>query len=122
MDVFVHHQTHESRPFDMPVETLANEFFQRLVGGHPFEPDRGLGVPDPPVFSFEDRAVQSLFAAEIIIDHPLAGARPERNGINASAAQTLVRELLCCRVKDLSAGALGISGSASLGKGSRVRS
>jgi hypothetical protein len=59
---------------------------------------------------FQDRAVQPLLALEVVIDHPLRGARALGDGIDARPAQAVGRELLGRHGQDVGLGTLGVVG------------
>jgi hypothetical protein len=67
-----------------------------------------LDIANSAISLFENRDVESFLAAEVVIDHPLAGARARGDFVDARAAQALVRELLGRDGDDVAARLLGV--------------
>ena len=67
-----------------------------------------LGLADASVGALQHCSEQLLLAAEVVVDHPLGGARLSGDLVNARASETLVGELLGGDVEDLGAGLLGV--------------
>ncbi len=108
MDVFDHHQADEVLIGILVVEGEADEGAQRRFRLDMIEIKRRLDLADAAVGVFEHLDEQAFLVAEIVIDHPLAGAGARRDVVDARATEALVRELIGCDVEDVAAGSLGV--------------
>jgi hypothetical protein len=89
---------------------------QRLFGWQVFQVQLRLDAAHAPVGVFQHRDVQAFLAAEVVVDHALAGARGGGDLVDARAAEALAGELLGCHLKDLRHGAGRVVGAAGLAR------
>ena len=111
LDVFVHHQTDEVFVVAVVVIGELNQFLQRLHRRQVVQVQVRLDGPHASISLFEHRQVQAVLAAEVVIDHPLAGARGRCNGVDARAGEAFVGELVRGHSQDLGHGAGGVVGA-----------
>jgi hypothetical protein len=74
----------------------------------------GLDVPHALVRLLQHREVQALLAAEVVVDHPLAGLRERGDLVDARTGQPLLAELRGGDLQDVGLGALRIVGAGRL--------
>src|SRR5436305_214756 len=108
MQVLVHDEPHECRILLVPVEREGDELLQRPLGRQMIDVEIALDVADTAVSLFEHGDVEAFLAAEVVIDHPLAGARAGGDLVDARATQPLGGELLGRDSDDVSARLLGV--------------
>src|SRR5207248_490096 len=82
---------------------------QRRVRRQGIQVEIRFNHPDMIVAALENRPVQPLLAAEVVVNHPLDGMRALGNLIDAAAAEALLRELLGGNGENVRAGAVGIA-------------
>src|SRR5260370_336095 len=78
---------------------------------------RGFGAADARVGLLEHGEVEPLLAAEIIVDHALAGARALGDGVDPRAAIAFPREFARGDFEDIALGALGVVDPSAPGAG-----
>jgi hypothetical protein len=62
-----------------------------------------FGTADGAVGALEHGDEEPLLALEVVVDHPLGGARPRRDLVHARAREAVRRELVGGHVEDLAA-------------------
>ncbi len=67
-----------------------------------------LGLPDAEVGALQDRGVQAVLAAEVVVDHPLRRAGPACDLVDAGPGEAVLREHLGGHVEQFPAGPLGV--------------
>src|ERR1700730_6921514 len=107
-DVLVHHQAHELRMGVLVVEGEGDQGGERFFGRQALEIERGFGAADARVGLLEHGEVEPLLAAEIIVDHALAGARALGDGVDPRAAIALLGEFPRCDIDDVALGAFRV--------------
>jgi hypothetical protein len=98
------------------VEGERHQAAQRLFGRQVFQVQLRLDAAHAPVGVFQHRDVQAFLAAEVVVDHALAGARGGGDLVDARAAEALAGELLGCHFQDLGHGAGRVVGAAGLAR------
>ena len=101
VDVLVHHEAYELRMLGVVVEGVPDVLLQRLVGAHRLVVRRGLARADLGVRLLEHRAIQLLFAAEVVVDHPLRRIDLVGDLVDTRAGESLVGELLRGDIEDI---------------------
>ena len=89
LDVLRHDQANEVLMRLVVVKGKAHQALQCLLGRSIFELQLGFDVANAAVGLFKHRKVQALFAAEVVVNHALAGVRCCGNGVNARARQPI---------------------------------
>ena len=92
------------------VESEAGELADRLDGVEVLDVELLLEAPDQAVRRLEDGDVEPLLAAEVVIDHPLGGARLVGDLVDPRTGVALVGELAGRHGEDVGAGPLGVPG------------
>lgn len=90
------------------IEGYADIGLQRFFGTHRLDRHCRFGFADACISLIENGAVQAFLAAEMIVDHALAGVGALGDLVDPRAAQAFVGELLARDVEDVG---LGISGT-----------
>ena len=102
------------------VEGELDQPAQRRHGRQILQVLLGLDLAHAAVRVFQHRQVQALFAAEVVVNHALAGARGGRNLVDARAAQPLVGKLCRRHLQDAGHGTGRVVGARGQGRlGSR---
>src|SRR5262245_66655931 len=76
---------------------------QCLLRGLMRQIERGLNAANTSVCLLQDRYIQALFAAEIVIDHSFTAFRPRRDRIDARPTEHFVGKLTRCHSNDIPA-------------------
>src|SRR6185437_5768176 len=107
-DVLVHHETHELGVGVIVIEGRGDQRGERLLGRLVLQIERRLLPADRRVGGLQHREVEPLLAAEVVVDHALAGARAIGDRVDPSAAEATLRELHRGDLEDVALNALGI--------------
>ena len=111
MDVLGHHEPDEIGVGELVVDREADQPAQRILGRQIVQVQVGLDRAHAPVGFFEHRKVEPLLAAEVVVDHALAGAHRLGDDVDPGPCQALVRELARGDRQDVGHCPLGIVGA-----------
>jgi hypothetical protein len=122
LHVLGHHQADERLVAGVVVEREGHQAAQRVLRQQVVQVQFALGGAHAPVGLLQHRDVQTFLAAEVVVDHPLAGARGGGDLVDARTAQALAANsvVATCRisaivragsfVRPVSAGTLRVGG------------
>ncbi len=108
VDVLDAYQPDEIRMGFLIVEGELDDAPHRIGRRQTIQVEFLFHAADVAIGLFQSREVQAFLAAEVIVDHPLVGAHPRSDGIDACAAQPVLGEFLAGGRKDLPAGAFRV--------------
>src|SRR5690348_2540893 len=108
VDVLHRDQTNEAGMALVVLEGDLHEAPQRLERRQLLEMGLALPGPDAVVSLLENRAIQPILAAEIIVDHPFRGARTLRDRIDSCAGEPILGEFVHGHRHDIRLGSLGV--------------
>ena len=85
----------------MMVEGEFDQALQRLQRRQVLNVQLAFSLPDRLVRIFERAEIETFLVAEIVVDHPLAGARAGRNLVDTGARQPVQGELFGSDLDDI---------------------
>ena len=111
LDVLGHHQADEFGVGPMVIEGEGHQRRSASSGARSSRWSSALDRADAAVGLFEHGQVQAFLAAEVVIDHALAGAHGRGDLVDARTGQALLGELARRDLEDVGHRALGIVGA-----------
>ena len=114
--VLVHHQPDEVGVAQLVVVGEAHQGAQGGFGRQVFQLQVGLNAADARIGFLQHPDVQAFLAAEVVVDHPLAGAGEGGDLVDPGAGQALAGELGGGHLEDVGHGPLRVVGAPALGQ------
>src|SRR5262249_57053724 len=94
VQVLVVDQADQLWMFARIVEVELDQALDRLLGLQVGEVERAFGAAQALIDALERREVETLLAAEVVVDHPLVGAGAARDRVDASSGEALGGEFV----------------------------